>query len=101
MIETDNVGGEIINIGNNNEISIRDLAEKIKNLMDSNIEITSRAERERVEGSEVNRLYADISKASKIINWKPSYSLDDGLKLTIEWFNKKENIDFYKLGYNI
>ena len=101
IIKSDNVAGEIINIGNSEEISIKDLGEKIKDLMNSNIEIKSRTERERVEGSEVNRLNAEISKAIELINWKPSYSLEDGLKLTIEWFSKKENLDHYKLGYNI
>ena len=100
-IKTDNIEGEIINIGNSKEISIKDLAEKIKDLMHSNAEIKSRTERKRIKSSEVNRLNADNSKALRIINWKPSYSLDDGLKLTFEWFSKKENLDFYKLGYNI
>ena len=100
-IKTDNIEGEIINIGNSKEISIKDLAEKIKDLMHSNAEIKSRTERKRIKSSEVNRLNADNSKALRILNWKPIYSLDDGLKLTIEWFSKKENLDFYKLGYNI
>ena len=100
-IKTDNIEGEIINIGNSKEISIKDLAEKIKDLMHSNAEIKSRTERKRIKSSEVNRLNADNSKALRLINWKPKYSLDDGLKLTIEWFSKKENLDFYKLGYNI
>lgn len=101
IIKSDNVAGEIINIGNSKEISIKDLGEKIIDLMNSNIEIKSSSKRERVEGSEVNRLNAEISKAIELINWKPSYSLDDGLKLTIEWFSKKKNLDQYKLGYTI
>ena len=100
-IKTDNIEGEIINIGNSKDISIKDIAEKIKDLMHSNAEIESRTERRRIKSSEVNRLNADSSKALRLINWKPKYSLDDGLKLTIEWFSKKENLDFYKLGYNI
>ncbi|GAH36380.1 unnamed protein product, partial [marine sediment metagenome] len=90
-IITDNIEGEIINIGNSKEISIKDLAEKIKDLMHSNAEIKSRTERKRIKSSEVNRLNADNSKALRLINWKPIYSLDDGLKLTIEWFSKKGN----------
>ena len=100
-IKTDNIEGEIINIGNSKEISIKDLAEKIKGLMHSNAEIKSRTERKRIKSSEVNRLNADNSKALRLINWKPIYSLEEGLKLTIEWFSKKKNLDFYKLGYNI
>ena len=47
------------------------------------------------------RLLGSNRKISELTGWKPKYSLDDGLKLTIEWFGKKENLDFYKLGYNI
>ncbi len=101
MIKSDYLEGEIINIGNSKEISIGNLAKKIKDLMHSNAEIESKAIRKRRKSSEVNRLKVDNTKALKLINWKPIYSLDEGLKLTIEWFSKKENIDNYKLGYNI
>ncbi|MFX0047385.1 MAG: GDP-mannose 4,6-dehydratase [Candidatus Hermodarchaeota archaeon] len=101
MCKKDNLEGEIINIGNSSEISIRDLANTIKNLMNSEIKIVSESIRVRPEKSEVNRLLADITKARKLLGWEPKYTLTEGLKLTIEWFKKKENLDKYKLGYNI
>lgn len=101
LIKTDNLEGEIINIGNSKEISIGDLAKKIKDLMHSTAKIESIRKRKRIDSSEVNRLLVDNTKAFKLINWKPTYSLDEGLELTIEWFSKKKNMDLYKLGYNI
>lgn len=101
MCKTDGIEGEIINIGSSNEISIGDLGQKIKELMQSDIAISSRVERIRPEKSEVNRLFADIKKASELIDWKPNYSLAEGLKLTIEWFSNKENLRNYKISYNI
>lgn len=101
MCNTDGIEGESINIGSSNEISIGDLGHKIKELMQSDIAITSTAERIRPEKSEVNRLFADINRASKLINWKPSYSLIEGLKLTTDWFSNIENIRNYKILYNI
>ena len=101
MCNTDGIEGDIINIGNANEISIGDLAQKIKELMQSDITITSTAERIRPEKSEVNRLFADINKASELIDWKPSYSITEGLKLTIDWFSNEENLRNYKILYNI
>lgn len=101
MCQKDNIDGEIINIGSSTEISIKDLANKIKKLMNSDINIISSDERKRPEESEVNRLYADIKKAFKLLDWRPKYSLDEGLKLTIGWFNKDENLKKYKLIYNI
>lgn len=101
IIETDNTEGKVFNIGNSSEISIIDLAEKIKNLMSSDVEIVSVEERHRVDSSEVSRLFADNHKAIKELNWKPKYSLENGLIQTIKWFMNKENLKFYKLGYNV
>ena len=101
MCKKDNLEGEIINIGNSSEISIGDLANMIKNLMNSEIKIVSESIRARPEKSEVNRLLANITKARKLLGWEPKYALTEGLKLTIEWFKKKENLEKYKLGYNI
>jgi len=101
MCQKENISGEIINIGNSSEISIKDLADKIKELMNSNINITTKDTRKRPEKSEVDRLFADTKKAFELLDWKPKYSITDGLKLTIEWFSKEENLKHYKLIYNI
>lgn len=101
MCQKDNTDGQIINIGNSKEISIGDLANLIKNLMDSDIEIVSSNDRIRPEKSEVDRLYADITKAAQILEWKPKYSLKEGLEITIDWFRNEENLKKYKLIYNI
>jgi len=101
VCQKDNLDGEIFNIGNSCEISIKDLANKIKVLMNSDKNIVSKDIRERPKKSEVNRLIADTEKALKLLNWKPKYSLLEGLKLTIEWFSKEENLKKYKLIYNI
>jgi len=101
MCKKDNLEGEIINIGNSSEISIGDLANMIKNIMNSEIKIVSESIRARPEKSEVDRLLADITKARKLLGWEPKYILTEGLKLTIEWFKNKENLERYKLGYSI
>ncbi|MFX0075864.1 MAG: NAD-dependent 4,6-dehydratase LegB, partial [Candidatus Hermodarchaeota archaeon] len=86
MCQTSIINGQIINIGNSKEISIKDLVNKIKDLMNSDIEIISHSDRIRPDSSEVNRLCADTKKARDLLDWKPKYSLTDGLKATIEWF---------------
>ena len=35
---------------------------------------------------ENNELYANISKAKKMLNWEPKISLDEGLRKTIDWY---------------
>jgi len=101
MCERDKIEGEIINIGNSNEISIKELANMIKELMNSDIEIISSDKRKRPEKSEVNRLFADTTKARELLDWKPKKTLKEGLKLTIEWFSKEENLKRYKIMYNV
>lgn len=86
--------GEVINIGSNFEISIGDLAEKILTLLNSNAKIEVEERRIRPKSSEVERLYADISKAKDLLNWKPTIGLDEGLNRTISWIS--ENIEIYK-----
>ena len=92
--------GEIINIGSGFEISVKDLVSQISKIMGVKIDIQKEKERIRPKKSEVDRLYANIKKAKKILNWTPKYSkkngFEKGLKKTIEWFSKTENLNHYK-----
>ena len=72
---------EVFNIGNPNEITIFQLAEKVIELTNSNSEIKFV---ELPEDDPMQRK-PDISKANKKLNWFPKVSLEDGLKKTIEW----------------
>lgn len=98
--------GEVINIGSNFEISIGDTAKIIAETMGVDIEIETDEDRLRPEKSEVNRLWADNSKAKRLLGWTPQYGGRDGfkrgLKETIDWFADKENLGRYKADvYNI
>lgn len=98
--------GEVINIGSNFEVSIGETAKIIAEAMDVEIEIETDEVRLRPEKSEVNRLWADNSKAKELLGWEPKYGGRDGfkrgLKETIDWFADKENLKRYKADvYNI
>ena len=80
--------GEIINIGSDNIISIKELVTKIKKKMKSNVKIISTKERIRKKKTEVNYLRCNNTKAKKLLNWKPKYNFDKGLDMTIDWFYK-------------
>ena len=92
--------GQTINLGSNFEISIRDTAKLISELMGTNMEILSDEERIRPDNSEVERLWADNSKAKEIFRWEPMYKglegFKDGLTKTINWFSQAENLSKYK-----
>jgi NAD dependent epimerase/dehydratase len=92
--------GEITNIGMNNEISIKDLIRLVAEIMEVEVDILSDVERVRPDKSEVERLFCDNTKILSNTDWKPVYELRDALSETIEWF--KENSRYYKAEiYNV
>lgn len=98
--------GEVINIGSNFEVSIGETAKLIAEIMGVDIEIETDDARIRPEKSEVERLWADNSKAKALLGWEPAYGGKEGfkrgLKETIEWFTDERNLSQYKADvYNI
>lgn len=98
--KADETIGNVINIGSNFEVSIREIAEIILQLIESDAQIVTDGERIRPEKSEVERLWADITKAKRCMGWEPTYSGMDGLKRgltkTISWFSERNNLKQYK-----
>ncbi len=76
--------GEIINLGNPNEMTILSLAEHIKEMCKSSSEMVFLP---LPEDDPLQRR-PDISRAERLLGWKPKISLDEGLTRTIEWFLK-------------
>jgi NAD dependent epimerase/dehydratase len=98
--------GEVINIGSGFEISIGDTAQMIAELMDARIEIEHDDVRVRPERSEVDRLWASNAKAQELLGWSPRFGgvegLRNGLKETISWFTRNENLSRYRTNaYNL
>lgn len=98
--------GEVVNFGSNFEISVGDTARLIAEAMNVEIEIIADKARLRPENSEVERLWADNTKAKQLFGWQPSYAGRDGFKRglveTAEWFARYDNLRGYKSDiYNI
>lgn len=103
---SDHVVGEVINMGTNFEISIGQTAKLIAELMNAEVDFISDTKRIRPEKSEVERLWADNSKAKKLLNWEPIFGGQEGFKRgltqTISWFLESNNKSRYKNHiYNI
>ncbi len=96
--------GEVVNIGSNFEVSIGETARTIAELMDVDIQIMTDEVRLRPEKSEVDRLWAENSKALDMLGWRPAYSglegFRRGLAETIAWFSDPQNLCQYKVGMN-
>jgi dTDP-glucose 4,6-dehydratase len=74
-----------INLGNPREISVLDLALRVKDLAKSSSEI--RFVELPIDDPKVR--CPDISRAIDQLSWKPEISLDEGLSRSIEWFSKQ------------
>lgn len=98
----DSLNGEDVNIATHNEISIGDLANELIKQINPGVTIRQEEQRLRPENSEVFRLYGDNKKLFEHTGWKPETTLEEGLRQTIEWFKKPENLSQYKADiYNI
>lgn len=105
-MECDACVGEATNIGSGFEISIKDTAALIAEVMGVEIEILSDEERVRPADSEVERLYAGVDKARRLFKWAPEHGGLDGfakgIAKTAEWFQDPINLAAYKTGqYNV
>jgi UDP-glucuronate decarboxylase len=76
--------GEVVNVGNIQEVTILELAKRIKEITKSNANITFHP----LPKDDPKRRCPDTTKLEKIVNWKPKLGLQEGLQKTIEWFTK-------------
>tara|TARA_B100000315_G_scaffold259195_1_gene314161 strand:+ start:1564 stop:2562 length:999 start_codon:yes stop_codon:yes gene_type:complete len=92
--------GEVINLGNGFDLSMKKALEIIQLKLGKKLTVKIEKKRLRPKKSEVNQLLSSNIKARKILKWKPKFSnlngFKRGLENTIEWFNKSENIKYYK-----
>jgi nucleoside-diphosphate-sugar epimerase len=81
---TPDIEGEVINIGCGEDVSMRDLATTILDLMGNPITPKFGALPERP--AEIMEMRCDNTKARKLLGWEPKHSLAEGLAKTIEWY---------------
>lgn len=96
IAKSDRTVGEEINIATENGISIEELATKIINLINPTAKIVKDDARIRPKKSEVNRLIGSNKKLKQLTSWKQQFSLDAGLRKTIQWYKNPENLKKYK-----
>ncbi|MFZ0638304.1 MAG: UDP-glucuronic acid decarboxylase family protein [Candidatus Acidiferrales bacterium] len=74
-----------VNIGNPHEITILEFAERIRGLTGGRAAFTFRP----LPQDDPKRRQPDITKARKLLNWEPQVRLDEGLQLTLDYFQKR------------
>jgi UDP-glucuronate 4-epimerase len=80
-------GYHIINLGNNNSVKLKDFISTIEKHAGKKATIIKKP----LPQGDVMITYADISKAKKILNYDPKVSIDDGLRMLVEWYKEKNN----------
>lgn len=102
IARSDKTTGEEINIATQSEASVGEIATTLIDMINPEAKIITDAVRLRPGKSEVERLLGSNEKIKNITGWRPRYSLESGLKETVEWFKKPENIARYKCDiYNV
>lgn len=100
IAESDKTVGEEINIASQKEISIGELADEIIKQINPDAKVICDEQRLRPQKSEVNRLLGCNRKIKELTDWKPQYTLEQGLSETIDFL--KTNLEKYKVNlYNI
>ncbi|MBS1751691.1 MAG: SDR family oxidoreductase [Bacteroidetes bacterium] len=81
-----------VNIGNPDEISLKDFAEEIIKLTGTNQKIVFKP----LPTDDPKQRQPDITKAKKILGWEPKVNRSEGLKITYEYFKSLPNEELYK-----
>jgi len=85
---SNNINGHILNIGSGENISVKEIVKKICMLTKLGEPKFNKQFSRLIENK---NLFPDISKAKKLLSWKPKTSLDVGLTKTILWYKEKLN----------
>ncbi len=76
------LGFEILNIGNTNPISLKELLDVFEKVIGTKAKVVERES----HSASVEVTYADISKAKKLLGWEPKVSIEEGVAKLITWF---------------
>jgi len=84
---------EPVNIGNPDQITLKDFAEEVIKLTNSHQKIVYKP----LPQDDPKQRQPDITRAKELLNWEPKVSRTEGLKITYEYFKSLPEEDWYKL----
>jgi len=85
-MESDESVSGPVNLGNPNEFTIKELAEKVMELVGEGHSCTSKIVYQDLPGDDPTQRQPDISQAKDVLDWQPRVPLDQGLPKTIKYF---------------
>ena len=76
---------EILNLGNSSPVSLKDMINTIANVLNTEPKIRQLP----MQPGDVERTYADITKAKELIGYEPNTTFEEGIKKFVEWFKEQ------------
>lgn len=77
-----NLGGQAFNFSNEIQLTVLELVDKILNIMGSDLKSVILNQ----GSNEIKHQYLSAKKARNILGWSPKYTIDEGLRKTVEWY---------------
>ena len=74
--------GEAFNFSNETQVTVLQIVERLLNLMGSTLQPEVRNE----TTNEIRKQYLSAEKARRVLGWQPLFTLDEGLRRTIDWY---------------
>ncbi|QCC46941.1 GDP-mannose 4,6-dehydratase [Halobellus limi] len=90
LLETSDADGESMNVGSNDNISIRELAEYIVAETGADVDIVH----EEAKDADARHTHADVSKAGELIDYEPTTDIREGVSKFIDWY--EANREWYE-----
>ena len=84
LLDTDKADGKVMNTGSGNRISVNDLAKNLKEIIGSSSEINYVG----VQKGDARHTLADVGLAKELVGYEPVVSVEDGLKMFVEWYKE-------------
>lgn len=78
------LGFEVINLGNSETVELS----RLISLIETNLGKKANIERKDMQPGDVDKTFADISKAKRLLDYSPEVSIDEGIKRFISWYRK-------------
>jgi CDP-glucose 4,6-dehydratase len=82
LAERPELCGQAFNFSNETQVTVLELVERILKLMNSELQPEVR----NAASGEIRHQYLSAERARQILNWKPQFTLDEGLRRTIDWY---------------
>jgi CDP-glucose 4,6-dehydratase len=79
---TDELRGHAFNFSNENPVTVLEIVAEVSKVMASNLKLDIRNE----ANNEIRKQFLSAAKARKVLNWKPLFTLNDGLQATVKWY---------------